>query len=99
MGQDFLRLATEDDAAQTAPTMRGDADQIAFLFLGDGNDLRIDTVALHQDGFHRDTGEPGEIPYPVEDLSGFSLMPRDVCFRRHFFRGPKCAARGSANSG
>jgi hypothetical protein len=95
MGQNFVRLAAEKDATQTTPPVRGHADQIAFLFLGDGDDLRVDIVALHQCGFQRDTGGPGQLLDPVKELSGFGLVPFYVRFRQDVFGGPVCAVRTS----
>lgn len=69
MGQDLVRFAAEDDAGHAAPTMRSHADQIAFLFLRHGNNLRVDIVALHQYGVQRDTRGAGEILDSSEGLS------------------------------
>jgi len=90
MGQDLVGFAAEDDTRQTAATVRGHTDQIALLFLGHGDDLPVDIVALHQRGVDRETRGVRQLLYSGEELCGFGLVPIHVCFRQDIFRRPEC---------
>src|ERR1022692_4142216 len=80
MGQDLVCFAAQNDSRHSASAMGRHANEFAFLFSCDGDDLPVDIVALDKCAIQLDAGGSCKLLDCREKLLGFGLVLLSVRF-------------------